>query len=71
MITAMRVYLDGVSVFATTTAAIDTSLQAATGVHDWTVQAWDAAGAIFKAPMTISVNPTRHSARNRQQHQRR
>ena len=57
-ITAMRVYLDGVSVFATTTAAIDTLVQAATGVHNLTVQAWDAAGAVFKAPMTISLNPT-------------
>ncbi|HSK45352.1 MAG TPA: Ig-like domain-containing protein, partial [Candidatus Binatia bacterium] len=57
-ITAMRIYLDGVSIFATTTAKIDTSVQAATGVHNLTVQAWDATGAVFKAPMTISVNPT-------------
>jgi hypothetical protein len=57
-ITAMRIYLDGVSVFATTTATIDTSVQAATGVHNLTVQAWDTAGVVFKAPLTISVNPT-------------
>lgn len=57
-ITAMRIYLDSVSVFANTTNKIDTMLKAATGVHNLTVQAWDATGKVFKTPLTISVNPT-------------
>jgi hypothetical protein len=57
-ITAMRIYLDGVSVFANTTNKIDTLVKAATGLHNLTVQAWDSKGTVFKTPLTISVNQT-------------
>jgi Bacterial Ig domain len=57
-ITAMRIYLDGVSVFANTTNKIDTSVNAATGLHNLTVQAWDSKGTVFKTPLSVSVNQT-------------
>ena len=57
-ITAMRIYLDGISVFANSTNKLDTTVNAATGAHNLTVQAWDSTGAVFKTPLTISVNPT-------------
>ena len=57
-ITAMRIYLDGVSVFANTTNKIDTLVKAATGLHNITVQAWDSKGTVFKAPLTITVGTT-------------
>ncbi len=54
-ITAMRIYIDGVSKFSTTAASINTSLAVASGTHSVTVQAWDSSGAIFKSPLTIHV----------------
>ena len=57
-ITAMRIYLDGISVFANSANKLDTTVNAATGLHNLTVQAWDSTGAVFKTPLTISVNQT-------------
>ena len=57
-ITAMRIYLDGISVYANTTNKIDTLVKAATGLHNITVQAWDSKGTVFKAPLSITINPT-------------
>ena len=57
-ITAMRIYLDGVSVFANSTNKLDTTVSATTGAHNLTVQARDSTGAVFKTPLTISVNQT-------------
>jgi phosphatidylinositol-3-phosphatase len=54
-ITAMQIYIDGVSKFSTTAASINTSLAVAAGTHSVTVQAWDSSGAIFKSPLTIHV----------------
>jgi Big-like domain-containing protein len=57
-ITAMRIYLDNVSVFANSTNRIDTMINVAAGLHNMVVQAWDSTGAVFKTPLTITVNAT-------------
>jgi hypothetical protein len=52
-ITAMRVYVDGNSVYAAPAGAIDTYVPVAAGTHNVTVQAWDASGAILKNAQTV------------------
>lgn len=54
-ITAMRIYVDNISDFATNSSSLDTSLALATGTHAVVVQAWDSTGAVFKTPLTIHV----------------
>lgn len=55
-ITAMRIYVDNVSVFLTSSNSFDTSVPLSTGSHNIVVQAWDSSGAILKAPETINVS---------------
>lgn len=54
-ITAMRIYVDNVSVFQTSSNKIDTSISMAVGSRFVVVQAWDSTGAVFKASETITV----------------
>lgn len=54
-ITAMRIYVDNVSVYSVNAAAIDTALTVSSGTHSMVVQAWDSTGAVFKTPLTIRV----------------
>lgn len=54
-ISAMRIYIDGVSAYTTSVASINTSLQVASGTHSVIVQAWDSSGAVFKNAQTITV----------------
>jgi hypothetical protein len=54
-ITAMRIYVDNVSVYAVNAAAIDTSVAVSSGTRSMVVQAWDSTGAFFKTPLTIQV----------------
>ena len=54
-ITAMRIYVDNVSVYAVNAAAIDTTLTISSGTHSMVVQAWDSTGVVFKTPLTIRV----------------
>jgi phosphatidylinositol-3-phosphatase len=54
-ITAMRIYVDNISVYATNTASIDTSLTISAGTHSMVVQAWDATGAVYKSSLSIQV----------------
>ena len=54
-ITAMRIYVDYVSVYSISAAAIDTAVVLAAGQHNLTVQAWDAAGKVYKNTQVISV----------------
>jgi hypothetical protein len=61
-ITAMRIYVDNVSVFLTSSNQLDTSVPLATGSHSVVVQAWDSAGGIFKSPETIDVTTTSSGA---------
>ncbi len=57
-ITAMRIYVDSVSVYNNSSNKIDTQIAMATGNHNMVVQAWDSTGAVFKTPLGITVNPT-------------
>lgn len=57
-ITAMRIYVDNVSVFLASTSKIDTSVTMAQGAHNVVVQAWDSTGAVFKTPVAITVSGT-------------
>ncbi len=54
-ITAMRIYVDGVSVFNNNSASLDTSVAIAAGQHTTVVQAWDSTGAVFKNSMVLTV----------------
>ncbi|PYP90066.1 MAG: hypothetical protein DMG65_12310 [Candidatus Angelobacter sp. Gp1-AA117] len=54
-ITAMRIYIDGVSAYTIAAASLDTSLPVSSGTHSVFVQAWDTTGAVFKTPVTLNV----------------
>ncbi|HET9183431.1 MAG TPA: alkaline phosphatase family protein [Candidatus Angelobacter sp.] len=54
-ITAMRIYVDNVSVYFTKSASLDTSIAVKPGGHHVVVQAWDSRGAIYKNARTITV----------------
>ena len=54
-ITAMRIYIDNVSMFSNNASSLDTSLALAAGAHSVVVQAWDSTGVVFKSPLTIHV----------------
>lgn len=54
-ITKMRIYLDSVSVYVTQSPALNVNLAVASGQHNLTVQAWDAAGKVFKNTQMITV----------------
>ena len=55
-ITAMRIYVDNVSVFATSASNLDTQVSLNPGSHNVVVQAWDATGAVFQSPEAITVS---------------
>jgi hypothetical protein len=57
-ITAMRIYVDGNSVFSTSSSRIDTYISMSGGSHLVVVQAWDSTGAVFKAPLNLNVAGT-------------
>jgi len=54
-ITAMRIYVDDVSVYETANSTLDTFVPMAIGTHSVVVQAWDASGTVLKFPETITV----------------
>jgi hypothetical protein len=55
-ITAMRIYVDNVSVYFIQSSKIDTSVSMSATKHNVVVQAWDSAGTVFKAALTITVS---------------
>ena len=57
-ITAMRIYVDNVSVYLISASKLDTSIAIASGSHSVVVQAWDSTGAVFKAPLSLTVSGT-------------
>lgn len=57
-ITAMRIYVDDISVYLVSASKLDTSLAVASGTHSVVVQAWDSTGTVFKAPLTLTVSST-------------
>lgn len=54
-ITAMRIYIDGVSAYLTSAASLDVSLAVGSGTHSVVVQAWDSGGTVFKTPLSLTV----------------
>ena len=54
-ITAMKVYVDGVSRYAINAASVNAYISMSKGAHSVTVQAWDSSGAVFKKTVTITV----------------
>ena len=54
-ITAMRIYVDNISIYETGSSTLDTFVPMASGTHFVVVQAWDASGAVFKFPETVTV----------------
>lgn len=53
-ISAMRVYLDGVSVYLFHDKFIETSLILSSGAHHITAKAWDTAGHVFSSTINIT-----------------
>ena len=57
-ITAMRIYVDNISVYLVSASKLDTFVTIATGGHSVVVQAWDSTGAVFKTPLSLTVSGT-------------
>jgi hypothetical protein len=54
--TAVRVYVDGQSMYTTNSASVDTFVPISAGNHFVVVQAWNSAGQVFKSPMNLIVS---------------
>jgi hypothetical protein len=54
-ITAMRIYVDNLSVYLVSASSLNTSVIMSAGTHSVVVQAWDTTGAVFKTPMNLTV----------------
>ncbi len=54
-VTAMKIYVDNMSAYQANAAELNATISMTQGSHSVTVQAWDAAGAIFKKTITITV----------------
>lgn len=57
-ISAMRIYIDNVSVYNISGAKIDTQLVLSGGQHNTVVKAWDSTGAIFQQSFLLTVSST-------------
>lgn len=57
-ITAIRIYVDNLSMYLTYTSSLDANLSLPTGPHYVVVQAWDTQGTVYKTPLNISVGST-------------
>jgi hypothetical protein len=57
-ITAMRIYVDNISVYLVSASSLNTSVTMSTGTHNVVVQAWDSTGAVFKTPLSLTVSST-------------
>src|SRR5947207_13086870 len=57
-ISAMRIYLDGNSMYTVNANQLDTSVASSNGSHSVVVQAWDTTGAVYKQALTVNVNST-------------
>ncbi|HEX9256225.1 MAG TPA: hypothetical protein VF938_11790 [Candidatus Angelobacter sp.] len=55
-VTAMRIYVDNISVYLISASKLDTSVTMSAGTHSVVVQAWDSTGAFFKAPLILTVS---------------
>lgn len=57
-ITSMRIYVDSLSVYLVSASSLNTSVTMSAGTHSVVVQAWDSTGAVFKAPLSLTVSGT-------------
>jgi len=57
-ITAMRIYVDNISVYLVSASSLNTSVTMSAGTHSVVVQAWDSTGAVFKTPLSLTVSGT-------------
>ena len=57
-ITAMRIYVDSISVYLISASSLNTSVTMSAGTHSVVVQAWDATGAVFKTALSLTVSGT-------------
>jgi hypothetical protein len=57
-VTAMRIYLDGNSMYTVNSNSLNTNVTASAGTHNLVVQAWDSSGAVYKNSETITVAAT-------------
>jgi len=57
-VTAMRIYVDNVSVYLVSASKLDASLAVKAGKHSVVIQAWDSTGAVFKMPLSLIVSGT-------------
>ena len=55
-VTAMRIYVDNVSVYLVDAGKLDTSVVLNAGTHNVVVQAWDLTGLVMKTPLTLIVS---------------
>lgn len=54
-VTAMKIYLDGIAAFTTSSNQLDTTLSIPAGTHRIAVQAWDSAKQVFKSVINVTV----------------
>jgi photosystem II stability/assembly factor-like uncharacterized protein len=54
-ITAMKAYLSGVQVAASSSATLSASITGSAGTRTLIVQAWDTAGTVYKTTLTITI----------------
>src|SRR5579862_2446033 len=57
-VTAMRIYVDNVSVYLVSASKLDASLAVKAGKHNVVIQAWDSTGAVFKSALSLNVTGT-------------
>jgi hypothetical protein len=57
-VTAMRIYVDNISVYLVSASKLDTLVTMSAGSHFVVVQAWDSTGAVFKTPLSLTVSGT-------------
>ena len=54
-VSALRIYVDNVSMYTVDAASLNTTLQLAAGSHYVVLQGWNAQGQVAKSPMNITV----------------
>jgi hypothetical protein len=57
-ITAMRIYVDSVSMYTVNASSLSTSISLATGSHNVTIVAWDGTGKSYSKAESITVSTT-------------
>jgi hypothetical protein len=55
-VSSMKIYLDGTSVYTTSSSTLNASITAAAGVHKLTVKAWDHTGASWSSSLSFTVS---------------